>query len=170
MDKRLKDKEGNLAKGGVEWFKDTPTQILPIVLKWVKHFNELLGYHPETGEPIYAKLNFHGPYVQLGRKHIEGEKKPKQTFLPKGMMTLEDITLEIALDLLKLPRDLGIHPETGGKLQVNLRSFGSYIIHDRGKEGKEYQSIKAPDNVLTITLERAIEVLAASRLSRSNRR
>jgi DNA topoisomerase I len=86
------------------------------------------------------------------------------------MMTLEDITLEIALDLLKLPRDLGIHPETGGKLQVNLRSFGSYIIHDRGKEGKEYQSIKAPDNILTITLERAIEVLAASRLSRSNRR
>lgn len=169
IDKRLKDKEGNLAKGGVEWFKDTPAQILPIVLKWVKHFNELLGYHPETGEPIYAKLCPYGSYIQLGDKDPESKKNPKQSSLPKGMK-LEDVTVEIALDLLKLPRDLGIHPETGGKLQANLSPYGSYILHDRGKEGKEYQWIKAPDNVLTITLERAIEVLAASRLSRSNRR
>ena len=84
-------------------------------------------------------------------------------------MKLEDVTLEIAVELLKLPRSLGVHPETGGKLQTNLGRFGPYILYDRGKEGKEYRSLKAPDDVLTVTLERAVAILAEPKAVRGAR-
>lgn len=117
-----------------------------------------LGRHPETGEPIYVKIGTYGLYVQLGDK-TEENPKPKQASLPKGV-TIETATLEMAVGLLALPRTLGTHPATGGKIQASLGRFGPYVVHDQGKEGKDYRSIKAPDDVLTIKLERALELLA----------
>jgi DNA topoisomerase-1 len=123
-----------------------------------------LGRHPETGEPIYVKIGAYGPYVQLGDKSDENPK-PKQASLPKGV-TPETITLETAIGLLSLPRHLGVHPDTGCKIQASLGRFGPYIVHDQGKEGKDYRSLKAGDDVLTITLERALELLSEQKKTR----
>ncbi|MEH1837487.1 MAG: type I DNA topoisomerase [Nostoc sp.] len=125
-----------------------------------------LGRHPETGEPIYVKIGAYGPYVQLGDKTDENPK-PKQASLPKGV-TPETVTLEIAVGLLALPRTLGVHPVTGGKIQASLGRFGPYVVHDQGKEGKDYRSLKAADNVLTITLERGLELLSEPKKGRSS--
>jgi DNA topoisomerase I len=150
----------------------TPADLAPetieMLLKQKSSTPDTLGNHPETGEPIYPKLGPFGPYVQLGDKVEDSKKKPKQSSLPKGMK-LEDVTLEIAIELLKLPRSLGVHPETGGKLQTNLGRFGPYILYDRGKEGKEYRSLKAPDDVLTVSLERAVAILAEPKAVRGAR-
>ncbi|NER28255.1 MAG: type I DNA topoisomerase, partial [Symploca sp. SIO1C4] len=81
-----------------------------------------LGFHPETGEPIYIMLGSYGPYVQLGEAS-EDNKKPKRASLTKGL-TVENVTLEIAVGLLSLPRELGLHPETGCKIQAGLGRFG----------------------------------------------
>ncbi|RCJ18643.1 DNA topoisomerase I [Nostoc sp. ATCC 43529] len=125
-----------------------------------------VGRHPETGEPIYVKIGAYGPYVQLGDKSEENPK-PKQASLPKGV-TPENVTLEMAVGLLALPRTLGTHPVTGSKIQASLGRFGPYIVHDQGKEGKDYRSLKAADNVLTITLERALELLSEPKKGRSS--
>ncbi|HLO88607.1 MAG TPA: type I DNA topoisomerase [Nostocaceae cyanobacterium] len=124
-----------------------------------------LGRHPETGETIYVKIGTYGPYVQLGDK-TEENPKPKQASLPKGV-TPETATLEMAVGLLALPRTLGVHPATGGKIQASLGRFGPYVVHDQGKEGKDYRSIKAPDNVLTISLERALALLSEPKKGRA---
>ncbi|MEH2066851.1 MAG: type I DNA topoisomerase [Nostoc sp.] len=125
-----------------------------------------VGRHPETGEPIYVKIGAYGPYVQLGDKSEENPK-PKQASLPKGI-TPENVTLEMAVGLLALPRTLGVHPVTGSKIQASLGRFGPYIVHDQGKEGKDYRSLKAADNVLTISLERALELLSEPKKGRSS--
>ncbi|MCC5630019.1 type I DNA topoisomerase [Nostoc sphaeroides CHAB 2801] len=125
-----------------------------------------VGRHPETGEPIYVKIGAYGPYVQLGDKTDENPK-PKQASLLKGV-TPETVTLEMAVGLLALPRTLGVHPVTGGKIQASLGRFGPYVVHDQGKEGKDYRSLKAADNVLTITLERALELLSEPKKGRSS--
>ncbi|MEH2452788.1 type I DNA topoisomerase [Nostoc sp.] len=125
-----------------------------------------VGRHPETGEPIYVKIGAYGPYVQLGDKTDENPK-PKQASLLKGV-TPETVTLEMAVGLLALPRTLGVHPGTGGKIQASLGRFGPYVVHDQGKEGKDYRSLKATDNVLTINLERAVELLSEPKKGRSS--
>ncbi|MEH2062833.1 MAG: type I DNA topoisomerase [Nostoc sp.] len=125
-----------------------------------------VGRHPETGEPIYVKIGAYGPYVQLGDKTDENPK-PKQASLLKGV-TPETVTLEMAVGLLALPRLLGVHPVTGSKIQASLGRFGPYVVHDQGKEGKDYRSLKAADNVLTISLERALELLAEPKKGRNS--
>ncbi|MDE5115544.1 MAG: type I DNA topoisomerase [Trichodesmium sp. St15_bin1_1] len=127
---------------------------------------EELGTHPEQDKPIYIMTGRYGPYVQLGDESEGSKKKPKRASLPKGV-NMEDVTLDLAVGLLSLPRTLGTHPETGCIIQTNLGRFGPYIVHDQGKDnGKDYRSLKAEDNVLTITLERALELLAQPKRSR----
>lgn len=123
-----------------------------------------LGFHPESGEPIYVLTGAYGPYVQLGDV-TEEVPKPKRASLPKGV-TPDTVTLEQAVGLLALPRLLGAHPETGRPVKAGLGRFGPYIVHDQGKEGKDYRSIKGDDDVITITLERALEMLAQPKASR----
>lgn len=123
-----------------------------------------LGRHPETGEPIFVLTGQYGPYVQLGEVTDEN-KKPKRASLPKGV-TPETVTLDLAVGLLALPRTLGTHPETGRPVQAGLGRFGPYIVHDKGKDGKDYRSLKAGDDVLTVQLPRALELLAQPKLGR----
>jgi len=128
-----------------------------------------VGLHPDTGEPIYKRIGPYGPYVQLGDES-EANPKPKRTSLPKGVKA-DDVTLEMAVGLLSLPRTLGLHPETNAKVQSNLGRFGPYVVHSKGAEGKpDYRSLKGDDDVLTVTLERALELLAEpkSRRGRSS--
>ncbi len=122
-----------------------------------------LTYHPETGEAVYVfPQGPFGPYVQLGDK-TEEQPKPKRTSVPKEM-TPDQVTPEIALGLLSLPRTLGQHPETGKSIQTNIGRFGPYIVHDG-----DFRSLGKSDNVLTITLDRALEMLAQPKKSRGKR-
>lgn len=147
----------------------TPADLDPkqveILLKQKIVGPDQVGRHPETGEPIYIKIGTYGPYVQLGDK-TEENPKPKQASFPKGV-TPETLTLDMAVGLLSLPRALGTHPETGGKVQASLGRFGPYVVHDQGKEGKDYRSLKSTDNVLTISLNRALELLAEPKKGRA---
>ena len=128
---------------------------------------EKLGLHPD-GEPIFVLVGSYGPYVQLGEV-TEENKKPKRASLPKGVQ-LEAVTLEMAVGLLSLPRLLGNHPVTGAPIKAGLGRFGPYIVHDQGKEGKDYRSLKAEDDVLTVSLDRALELLAQPKRGRGGSR
>ncbi|PPT07602.1 DNA topoisomerase I [Geitlerinema sp. FC II] len=153
----------------------TPSDLDPeqveVLLKQKTEGPEKLGMHPETGEPIYLLIGSYGPYVQLGDK-TDDNPKPKRASLPKGLKK-EDVTLDIAVGLLSLPRKLGVHPETGNAIQAGLGRFGPYIVHKKGGEdGKDdYRSIKASsgDDVLTIQLDRALEMLAEPKRGRGRR-
>ncbi|EKQ70812.1 DNA topoisomerase I, bacterial [Leptolyngbyaceae cyanobacterium JSC-12] len=149
----------------------TPSDLDPdqveILLRQKTEGPDKVGFHPETGEPIYVLIGAYGPYVQLG-DITEDNPKPKRASLPKGV-TPDDVTLEQAVGLLSLPRLLGVHPETGAKIQAGLGRFGPYIVHDQGKDGKEYRSLKAGDDVLTIDLERALAILAEPKTGRGRR-
>ncbi len=130
-----------------------------------------VGFHPETGEPIFVKTGPYGPYVQLGEKTDENPK-PKQASLPKGVAP-EEVSLEMAVGLLSLPRLLGMHPETGGKIKASLGRFGPYIVHEykdevEKKQKKDYRSLKAEDDVLTVTLDRALELLSQPKRARGS--
>ena len=116
---------------------------------------QLLGTDPETEQPILLKSGPYGPYVQLGEEG-NGKKKPKRASLLKGMDPAQ-VNLDLALRLLSLPRLLGEHPETGKPVQAGVGRFGPYIVHDGA-----YVSLKAPDNVLDIELQRALQVLAGA--------
>jgi DNA topoisomerase I len=146
---------------------DLDPQQVETILRQKVEGPDKVGFHPETGEPIYALIGAYGPYVQLGDATDENPK-PKRASLPKGVTT-ETVTLEQAVGLLALPRLLGTHPDTGAKIQASLGRFGPYIVHDQGKDGKDYRSIKAGDDVLTITLERALEMLAEPKAGRGKR-
>ncbi len=144
-----------------------PEQVQQI-LKQKTEGPEQLGTDPNTGLPIYIMIGKYGPYVQLGEA-TEENKKPKRASFPKGV-TAENLTLDQAVGLLALPRTLGVHPENGGKIQASLGRFGPYVVCDRGKEeGKEYRSLKAGDDVLSITLPRALELLAEPKKGRSSK-
>lgn len=110
-----------------------------------------LGKDPKTGEDIVMKKGPYGVYVQLG----EGAK-PKRASLLKSM-TPETMTLEIALKLLSLPREIGIHPDTGKPIVANNGKFGPYLLHD----GK-FTTIPKDDDLMTIGINRAVEVLATA--------
>ncbi len=143
---------------------DLDPEQVEVLLRQKTEGPDKIGFHPETGEPIYQRIGPYGPYVQLGDE-TEENPKPKRASLPKGTNP-QQVTLEMAAGLLALPRTLGSHPETGAKIQANLGRFGPYVVHDQGKLGKDYRSLKGTDDVLTITLERALELLAEPKAGR----
>ena len=148
---------------------DLDDEQVEVLLKQKTDGPEKLGLHPETGEPIYILIGRYGPYVQLGDV-TEENKKPKRMSLPKGVKP-EDVTEEMAVGLLRLPRLLGVHPKTGNNIKASLGRFGPYIVHTKGKEdGKDdYRSIKGDDDVLTIELPRALEMLAQPKATRGRK-
>ncbi|MFN0177279.1 MAG: type I DNA topoisomerase [Gemmatimonadales bacterium] len=128
---------------------------------------DIVGQHPETDQPILLLNGQYGPYVQLGIVS-DDHPKPKRASLPKGV-TPDQVTLEMAVGLLALPRLLGPHPETAANVLAGQGRFGPYVVHDQGKTGKDYRSIKGEDHVLTISLARALEMLAQPKLGRGRR-
>ncbi|MFN0196359.1 MAG: topoisomerase C-terminal repeat-containing protein [Planctomycetaceae bacterium] len=116
-----------------------------------------LGIHPEEGLPIYILKGPFGPYLQLGDV-VEGEAKPKRVGIPKNL-DLTTLTLPTALELISLPKDLGNHPETGKKVTAGIGRFGPYVLHD-----KVYKSLGKEDNILTIGLNQAVELLKQARV------
>jgi DNA topoisomerase-1 len=116
-----------------------------------------LGLDPESGLEVTVRTGRFGPYIQLGEAVKKGEK-PKRAGLPKGMAP-EDVTLEIALGLLSLPREIGRHPEDGEPILAGIGRFGAYVKH-----GKTYANLEAGDEVLTIGLNRAVTLIAEKKL------
>ncbi|MEP0919705.1 type I DNA topoisomerase [Leptolyngbya sp. DQ-M1] len=159
--------------GNINLPKDMPPADLnPEQVEVLLKGPKVLGYHPESGEPIYVKLGPYGHYIQLGDKTDENPK-PKNVSIPPKVKP-EDVTLEMAVGLLSLPRTLGVHPETERKIQAAIGRFGPYIVHDLGKdeEGKpkkDYRSLKAGDDVTTITLDRALQLFAEPKAVRGKR-
>jgi DNA topoisomerase I len=137
-----------------------------LILRQKSEGPESIGEDPETGEQVYLLFGQYGPYLQLGQASEE-TPKPKRASLPKGVKP-EEMKLEDALGLLRLPRHLGEHPD-GGKVQAGLGRFGPYVVHDKGKGEKDYRSIKAEDDVLLIDLTRATELLAQPKRGRGGR-
>lgn len=111
----------------------------------------LVGKDPKSGEPIYARFGRYGPMLQMGENDVEG-KDPVFTSLPANT-TMENVTLEQALEMFKLPRTLG-QTKDGEDIKANIGRFGPYIQY-----GKTYVSIK-PLDPNTISLEQALEKIA----------
>jgi len=119
-----------------------------------------LGVDPKSGMNVYAINGRFGAYVQLGEMPEKGSKeKPKRSSMI-GSMTESTVTLEEALQLLALPRDLGADPTSGEVIVAGLGRFGPYI-----KKGDDYRSLEETDDLFTVGLERALALLAAPKRS-----
>ncbi|MDO1448693.1 type I DNA topoisomerase [Rhodocytophaga aerolata] len=118
-----------------------------------------LGIHPETGEKISVRLAKFGPVVQIGE--AEEDKKPRYANLKKGQM-MERLTLEDALDLFKLPREVGMLEDK--PMSVAIGRFGPYIRHDN-----KFYSIGKEDDPYSITDSRAIEIVLNKRKADSEK-
>ena len=139
-----------------------------------------LGADPATGQPVYLATGRFGPYVQLGdtpekpaksAKRAKGTKgakdakvekaaKPRRASLPRGVAEA-DVDLALALRLLSLPRVLGGHPGDGQDVVASVGRFGPYVKH-----GEEFRSLEPDDDVYTVSLERALALLAAPKQAR----
>ncbi len=139
-----------------------------------------LGDDPETGLPVTVRRGPFGAYIQLGpaaappppppaaeetagkpgkgkgKKAKDEAPKPKRVSLPKGMAAA-DLDLDTALRLLALPRPVGRHPETGEEISAGIGRFGPYLKH-----GSVYKSLTPDDDVLTIGINRAVDLLAGA--------
>jgi DNA topoisomerase-1 len=145
---------------------DLDAERAELILRQKSEGPEALGTDPETGEEVYLLFGQYGPYLQRGQVSDENPK-PKRASLPKGVKP-EAMTLEEALGLLRLPRQLGEHPD-GGRIEAGLGRFGPYVVHHKGKGEKDYRSLKADDDVLAIGLSRAVELLAMPKRGRGGR-
>jgi DNA topoisomerase I len=110
----------------------------------------VLGVDPVSGEEVSLRDGRFGAYVQLG----EGEK-PKRSSLPKTT-SAADLTLEQAIALLSLPREVARHPDTGEAILAGIGRFGPYVQH-----GKTYANLGPDDDVLEIGANRAIDLIVA---------
>ncbi|GIU92145.1 MAG: DNA topoisomerase 1 [Acidimicrobiia bacterium] len=112
--------------------------------------DKILGTDPETGEVVLVRTGRFGPYVQLGD---DDEAKPKRASLLKGM-SVDEVSLDDALRLLSLPRSLGVDPDTGEEVLVFNGRYGPYV-----QRGSDRRSLASEDQIFTITLEEALELL-----------
>ena len=121
-----------------------------------------LGIDEKTGKPISVRMGRYGPFVQIGTR--EDEEKPRFAGLRPGQK-MDSITLEEALQLFKLPRELGVSPD-GEQISANIGRFGPYVKFDN-----KFASLKVKegDDPYTITLERALELVAEKKEFDANR-
>lgn len=123
-----------------------------VLLEESKKGPQPLGADPVSQQPVYLKKGRYGPYVQLGDVG-EDKEKPKMASLLQGQHP-DSVTLEIALDLLSLPKVIGKHPETGEDVVAANGRYGPYI-----SSGKENRSLSDDYSPLTITLKEALAIL-----------
>jgi DNA topoisomerase-1 len=124
--------------------------------------NREIGVDPKTGKNVYVKLGKFGAYVQLGENPDDnGGEKPKFASLRPGQF-IENITLEDALELMKMPRQMGEFEEK--PVVVAIGRFGPYVQHD-----KKFVSIPKGEDPYTITHARSIELIEAKRIADANK-
>jgi DNA topoisomerase-1 len=111
-----------------------------------------VGIDPETGLTVSLRTGRFGPYVQLGEQEEAG--KPKRASLFKSMQP-EEVTLEVALQLLSLPRVVGSDPTDGVEIIALNGRYGPYV-----KKGDDTRSLEAEEQLLTLTLDEALDMLS----------
>jgi DNA topoisomerase-1 len=134
---------------------------LPVALEMLDkaaQAEQPLGTCPQTGRPIFLKVGRYGPYVQRGA--AEGEEKPQNASLLKGMDP-QDVTVEVAVKLLELPRTLGANPADGQPVVTCNGRYGAYV-----KCGEETRSLPENLSPLDVTLQQALDLLAQPKLRR----
>jgi DNA topoisomerase I len=130
----------------------------------------VLGTDPASGRPVSVRMGRYGAFVQIGTK--EDEDKPKFAGLRPGQK-MDTITLDVALDLFKLPRELGLTAE-GEPVSANIGRFGPYVRYESnaptpdGKKKAQFVSIRG-DDPYTITLERALQLIAEKKIADANK-
>ncbi|MCG6904115.1 MAG: type I DNA topoisomerase [Rhodobacter sp.] len=129
----------------------------PIAGDAAENGDRVLG--EDGGDEISLKSGRFGPYVQRGEP-TEDNKKPPRASLPKGWLP-DDMDLEKALTLLSLPREIGPHPDDGVMIEAGIGRYGPFVKHDR-----LYANLKEVDEVFTIGMNRAVEVLAQKAATR----
>ena len=164
----VEQKFDDIAEGKTEWNKWMKTfdkDFEPEVSKVMNARSEHkagereLGTDPKTGKPVFVKIGRFGPVAQIG----SAEDKDKPLFAPlPSNLSIETITLEDALELFKLPRELGEFE--GTKVSVGTGRFGPYVQHNR-----KYVSIPKGEDPMTITLNRAIELIQEKRETEQKR-
>jgi DNA topoisomerase-1 len=123
---------------------------------------KLLGHDPATGEPVSLRLGRFGPYVQLGEGRED--EKPQRASIPRGW-DANTIDIEKALQLLSLPREVGLHPETGKPITAGIGRYGPFVLHDG-----TYANLESVEDVFTIGLNRAVTVLAEKKAGKGGGR
>ncbi len=157
---RLEDELDAVARGEKDWvpllrefwepFKQLVDEKEASVSRTEATQGRVLGIDPASGKEISVRLGRFGPFVQIGVK--EDEDKPKFASLMAGQK-MDSITLPEALELFKLPRSLGEN-EAGEKISVGMGRFGPFV-----KAGSMYASIPAGENLMEISLDRALEIV-----------
>ncbi|RMA43016.1 type I DNA topoisomerase [Rhodophyticola porphyridii] len=122
----------------------------------------MLGVDPDTSLPVHLKTGRFGPYVQLGEV-TEEEKKPKRASLPKGWDATQ-MDIDKALMLLNLPREVGKHPEDGEPVEAGIGRYGPFVKH-----GRIYANLPDVEEVWTVGMNRAVELIAAKAAKRGGR-
>lgn len=166
---QVEEKFDEIAEGKLEWTKMIDEFYKPFhdnVTKTEKESDyskgeRVLGTDPATGKTVSVRIGRYGPVVQLGSNDSSGKEKPQYASLLKGQL-ISTITLEEALALFKLPRNIGTFE--GNEVVIAVGRFGPYVRHN----GKFY-SLKKDDNPLTIDLTRAIEIIEEGRLKEKQR-
>jgi DNA topoisomerase-1 len=115
----------------------------------------VLGTDPKSGKPVSVRIGRFGPIAQIGETNAEAKEKPQYASLLKGQL-IETITLEEALSLFNLPRNLGLYEDK--EIVIGVGRFGPYVRH-----ASKFVSLKKDDNPLTINTERAIELIEEGR-------
>lgn len=165
---KVENQFDQIAEGKEEWkdmMKKFDHKFEPIVENVVQQRSEhkagerQLGVDPNTGKPVFVKIGRFGPVVQIGS--ADDEEKPRFSQLPKDK-SIETITLEEALELFKLPRNLGDYG--GSKVSVGVGRFGPYVLHD-----KKYVSLPKDEDPMTITLETAVKLIEEKRKQEKER-
>jgi DNA topoisomerase-1 len=163
---------------------DVTEQLVKDVLAQSKEGPKPIGVDPKTGLGIFCLLGRFGPYVQLGlppdepkekepkpakKTRAKGQAKeakapakdkPRRASVPRGVDP-KTVTLEMALKWLSMPRELGLHPVSGQAILANVGRFGPYVVHQ-----KDFRSLKKTDDVYTVDLKRALELLSEEKKGR----
>ena len=151
-----------IAEGKEDWHKMLKNfygDFEPTVEKTIKTRSEhkagerILGDDPKTGKPVAVKIGRYGPVVQIGT--ADDDEKPRFAQMPKDK-SIETITLEEALELFRLPREVGEYE--GEVVTIGTGRFGPYVLHK-----KKFVSIPKTQDPLTITLEEAVALINDSR-------
>ncbi len=142
----------------------TPARLLEL-LSHAQQGPTTLGVDEASGKQIYLRTGSYGPYLQLGEdpEDPKSKDKPKRISIPKSV-AIETLNREQALGLLSLPRLLGTHPTSGKEIRAGLGRFGPYVVHDG-----DFRPLQAEDDVLTVTLDRALTLLAEPKKGRGGR-
>lgn len=165
---RVEEQFDRIAEGKAEWLKmmkGFDKDFEPVVDKVLNERSEhkagerLLGNDPKTGKPVYVKICRFGPAVQIGS--ADDENKPQFAQMPADK-SIETITLDEALELFKLPRTVGTFE--GTPVVIGAGKFGPYVLHQ-----KKYASLPKGEDPMTVTIEKAIEIIVSKRKQEQQR-